>query len=372
MNPRRIGADLSVVARGYVRNPIALFFSLVFPIILIVLFGLIFANTGATNVTLYTQDFDHSPTSVAFLQALNETHVVQIQIVGASVGNLSSYLGQNGDSAGLVIPQGFGANFTAHRPVNVILYTNPQDAASAGAAAGALQGVISAFNLHAACGGNSSGNCTPVIGASSLNVGSQVYTYIDYLVPGLIGFSILTSPMFSMVDVAATYRKEGLFRQLSLTPLTRGEWLASRFIWYTVLTFASAALMLGIGSVVFGAHVTFSIWLVPFLIVGPLFFVSLGMLAGTVARTPETAAVIGNVITFPMMFLAGTFFPVSSFSPGLQLVAKALPLYYVIDGMNQVLLLKNIPRALGDLAVVLIGAVIVFGLAIYFFKWRDE
>ncbi|MFZ0699842.1 MAG: ABC transporter permease [Thermoplasmata archaeon] len=372
MNPRRIGGDLSIVARGYVRNPIALFFSLIFPIILILLFGLIFANTGSTTVTMYTQDFDHSPTSVAFLQALNETHVVQVQIVGASVGNLSTYLGQNGDSAGLVIPQGFGQNFTAHRPVKVVLYTNPEDASSAGTAAGALQGVISSFNLQAACGGNSSGNCTPVIGASSLNVGSQVYTYIDYLVPGLIGFSILTSPMFSMVDVTATYRKEGLFRQLSLTPLTRGEWLASRFIWYTMLTFASAALMLSIGSAVFGAHVTFSIWLVPFLIVGPLFFVSLGMLAGTVAKTPETAAVIGNVITFPMMFLAGTFFPVSSFSPGLQLVAKVLPLYYVIDGMNQVLLFNNLPRALGDLAVVLIGAVIVFGLAIYFFKWRDE
>ncbi|EQD47057.1 membrane protein containing ABC-2 type transporter domain protein, partial [mine drainage metagenome] len=84
--------------------------------------------------------------------------------------------------------------------------------------------------------------------------------------------------------------------------------------------------------------------MVPFLIVGPLFFVSLGMLAGIVSKTPETAAVIGNVITFPMMFLAGTFFPVSSFSPGLQLVAKVLPLYYVIDGMNQVLLFNNIPR----------------------------
>lgn len=372
MNPRRIGADVSVVARGYFRNPIALFFSLVFPIILIALFGLIFANTGAVTVTVYTQDFDHSPTSEQFLQALNNTSVVKIQIVSASVGNLSTYLGQNGDSTGLVIPQGFGANYTDHRPIKVVLFTNPQDAASSGAAEGALQGVISAFNLRAACGNTTGGNCTPVLGSSNLNVGSQVYTYIDYLVPGLIGFSILTSPMFSMVDVAATYRKEGLFRQLSLTPLTRGEWLASRFIWYTVLTFASAAIMLTIGAYVFGAHLMLSVWLLPFLIVGPLFFVSLGMLAGTVAKTPETAAVIGNIITFPMMFLAGTFFPVSSFSPGLQLVAKVLPLYYVIDGMNQVLLFNNIGRALGDLAVVLVGAVIVFILAISFFKWRDE
>jgi ABC-2 type transport system permease protein len=372
MNPRRIGADLQIVARGYFRNPIALFFSLIFPIILIALFGLIFANTAAATVTVYTQDFDHSPTSVAFLQALNQTQVVKVQIVGASVGNLSTYLGQNGDPTGLVIPQGFGQSFRDHRPVNVILYTNPQDASASGTVEGAVQGVISAFNLQAACGQNTSGNCTPVIGSTNLNVGGQAYTYIDYLVPGLIGFTILTSPMFSMVDVTATYRKEGLFRQLSLTPLTRGEWLASRFIWYTLITFASAGIMLAMGTFVFGAHITASLWLLPFLIAGPLFFVSLGMLAGTVAKTPETAAVIGNVITFPMMFLSGTFFPVSSFSPGLQFFAKILPLYYVIDGMNQVLLFNNIPRALGDLAVVLIGGVIIFVLAISLFKWRGE
>ncbi len=376
MNPRHIGADFRIVARSYFRNPVALFFSLIFPIILIALFGLIFSATGTTVVTVPVLNEDHGPggvgyseESVAFLSALNNTTLVKVQVVSVAPSDFAAWLGQNDYPVGLVVPSGFQSNFTNHTATNLTLYTDPQDAASSGQAQAVVAGVANAFNLRAAC---SSKNCSAVIGITGANVGSAVYTYIDYLIPGLIGFSILTSPMFSMVEITSTYRKDGIFRQLSLTPLTRGEWLASRFLWYTLLTFLSAGIMLGFGVLVFSAHVILTIWLIPFLIAGPLLFVSLGMLAGSVARTPESAAVIGNVITFPMMFLAGTFFPVSSFGPALQTVAKVLPLYYVIDGMNQVMLFQNLSRAVGDLVVVVAIAVVFFAGAIYLFKWKGE
>jgi ABC-2 type transport system permease protein len=134
----------------------------------------------------------------------------------------------------------------------------------------------------------------------------------------------------------------------------------------------TAGIMIGAGLVLFGAHVTVNLGLIPFLIVGPLLFVSLGMLAGSVAKTPESAALIGNIITFPMMFLSGTFFAVSSFPPALQSFAHVLPLYYVIDGMNQVMLFSNTARALTDAVIVLVIAIVIFLLAIRFFTWRDE
>jgi ABC-2 type transport system permease protein len=366
MNLRRIGADVQVVARGYYRNPAALFFSLIFPLILISLFGLIFAGSSST-VTLYAENLDHSPASRAFLSALNNTSAVQVQVVDLGNQSFSSWLGQNGYAAGIVIPAGFGADYLARTPVNVTVYTDPQDAAVGGIALGAVEGVVNGFNLGASC----TSGCV-IVGVAQAYVGSQVYQYIDYLIPGLIGFSILTSPMFSMVDVTASYRKEGLFRQLSLTPLTRAEWLASRILWYTLLTFVSAGIMIGVGFGLFHAHVAIGAGVLPFLLVGPFFFVSLGMLAGAIARTPESAAVIGNIITFPMMFLSGTFFPVSQFPNYLQLFARILPLYYVIDGMNQVMLFHNGSRALGDLLVVLIAGAVVFLVAIRVFRWRDE
>jgi ABC-2 type transport system permease protein len=362
----RIAADFKIVVRSYLRNPVALFFSLIFPIILIGLFGLIFSAVGTSSVTVQVLNEDHnSLQSQQFLSELNNTSIIKVQFVNLNASTFASYLGQNDDPVGIVIPDGFGASLTNHTPVNVTVYTDPEDAASAGAVIGAVQGVSNYFNLRAA-------NGTAIIGLTQLQVGSQVYTYIDYLIPGLIGFSILTSPMFSMVDVAASYRKDGIFRELSLTPLTRAEWLTSHILWYMVLTFITAGIMIAAGIELFGAHVNVTLALVPFLIVGPLLFVSLGMLAGTVAKTPESAALIGNIITFPMMFLSGTFFQVSMFPPALQSFAHLLPLYYVIDGMNQVMLFSNATRAATDLVIVLVTAIIVFLLAVRFFKWRDE
>ena len=366
MKPAHIVADFKIVVRSYLRNPVALFFSLIFPIILITLFGLIFSAVGNSPVAVQVLNLDHnSLRSQEFLGALNNTTVVKVQLVNWNASSFGAQLGQNDDPVGLVIPNGFAANYSLHHPTNVTVFVDPEDAASSGTVLGAVQGVSNYFNLAAA-------NGTAIIGISQRNVGSQVFTYIDYLIPGLIGFSILTSPMFSMVDVASSYRKEGIFRELSLTPLTRAEWLTSHILWYTSLTFVTAGIMIGAGIVLFGAHVFVTAGLIPFLIAGPLLFVSLGMLAGSVAKTPESAALIGNIITFPMMFLSGTFFQVSMFPPALQSFAHVLPLYYVIDGMNQVMLFSNTSRALLDAVVVFASAIVIFLLAIRFFKWRDE
>jgi ABC-2 type transport system permease protein len=366
---RRIGGDFRIVARQYLRNPLALFFSLIFPIILILLFGAIFSG-GSTTTSLAVENLDHnSHASQAFLAALNNTTLVSITLVNYNVSQFGADLGNNGYTTGLIIPAGFQDDYLNHTPVNLTVYTDPEDASAAGVAVSAVSAVATAFNLQAAC---STSHCGPVVGFQTANVGQAVYTYIDYLIPGLIGFSILTSPMFSMVDIASSYRKDGIFRQLSLTPLTKAEWLTSRIAWYILLTFVTAGIMIAAGVGGFHAHVEITLGLVPFLVVGPFFFVSLGMLAGTVTRTPETAALIGNIVTFPMMFLSGTFFPVSDFPPYLADFAHVLPLYYVIDGMNQVMLFSNATRAATDLAIVLVAGIVVFLLAVRFFKWRDE
>jgi ABC-2 type transport system permease protein len=369
MNLRRIGADVSIFAKGYIRNPIALFFSFAFPVILIVMFGAIYSGS-AGNVTLYTENLDHgSNVSEQFLSALDSSNVVSVSQVNATtVGSagFAAWLAQNGHTVGLVIPDGFAQSFAAGQPVNLTVYTDPQDAADGGIAIGAVNGAANAFNLEAAHG-------KPIVGLAQANVGAQVYKNIDYLVPGLIGFTILTSPMFAIVEISSSYRKENIFRQLSLTPLTKGEWLTAKIVWYVIITFLTAFVMLAVGALAFGAHVTFTLEVVPFLVLGPLFFVALGMLSASVAKTPESASVVGNIITFPMMFLSGTFFPVTDFSAPLQLVAHVLPLYYVIDGMNQAMLFHNYGAPfLTDLAVIVVLCIVVAGLAVALFKWRDE
>ncbi len=363
-NPRRVLSDLNIFRREYLRNRTGMFFALVFPIILIVIFGAIFAGGSSGPVTVYMQNRDGSNLATnAFISALNSTGTVRLVPVDNSI-NFSQYLVSHSYNEGILIPNGFSQNYLLEKPTNVTVYNNPADSSSQ-IVIGTVNGVINQFNLKRA-------NATIVLGASYQTVKSQSYKYIDFLIPGLIGFSILTSPMFSMVNISAEYKKTKLFKQLSLTPLTKGEWLMAKVIWYVVLSIISFLLMILFGVLLFGAQVTLSVWIIPFLLVGPLFFVALGMLVGTITKSQESAGVIGNIITFPMMFLAGTFFPVSSMPTYLQAFARVLPLYYVIDGLNAVMVFNNYTQALTDIIVLCVLAAIVFAAAVKVFRWREN
>jgi ABC-2 type transport system permease protein len=363
VSARRIISDLRVFGRGYLRNPAGLFFGLIFPVILILIFGAIFSSGFSGTVTLYVQNQDKGEVSNLFVDALNQTGRFSLVLVSPSE-NFSQYLSAHSASDGIIIPAGFSVNYTAGYPVNITVYGNPSQSSSA-IVSGTVTGVVNLFNLRRYGG-------SPVIGMTQTTAQAHVTKYIDFLVPGLIGFSILVSPMFSMVNISSEYKRIKLFKQLSLTPLTKMEWLASKVLFYILLSAASFILMVIVGVFAWGTHIVLSVWLIPFLILGPMLFTSLGMLVGTVSRNTETAGVVGNLITFPMMFLSGTFFPISLMPAYLQSFAHVLPLFYIIDGLTGVMIYSNYVQAAIDLAVVAVITMVFFLAAVRVFKWRED
>ncbi len=369
-DPKRIWADFKVYSRGYLRNRFGLFFGLIFPVILILIFGAIFSGGTSGTITVYVQNQDTGPfpspqmdVASQFVNALNNSGTLKVTMVSPSE-DFQKYLANHSASDGIVIPANFSADYLAAQPVNVTIYGNPSSSSSS-IVSQTVSGVANYFNLQLF-------NGTSVIGTQSTSVSVEQTKYIDFLIPGLIGFSILVNPMFSLVNISSEYRKNKLFKQLSLTPLTKMEWLTSKILWYIVLSSASFILMVAVGVAAFGAHITLTPWLIPFLILGPTLFAALGMLVGTVSKNPETAGVVGNIVTFPMMFLAGTFFPISIMPDWLQAVAHVLPLFYVIEGLNNVMVYDNIPGAVADLAIVAVIAAIIFAAAVILFKWRED
>ncbi len=370
---KRIYSDFKVFSRGYLRNKFGLFFGLIFPVILILIFGAIFSGGSSGTVTIYAQNQDTGAfgqnIGANFLLALNESTTIRVITVNASE-NFPDYLAAHSASDGIIIPQTFSADYMGGQQVNLTVYGNPASSTS-GIVSGTVNGYANYFNLNYFQ--RKYNDTTPaIIGITSATVNTQQTKYIDFLIPGLIGFSILTSPMFSLVNISSEYKKAKLFKQLSLTPLTKMEWLTSKMIWYIVLTIAGFLLMVGVGVFAFDAHVMLTPWLIPFLILGPMLFAALGMLVGTVTKSPETAGVIGNIVTFPMMFLSGTFFPISSMPQYLQSVAHVLPLFYIIEGLNNAMVYGNITGAIIDIAVVLVITAIIFALAVKLFKWRED
>ena len=362
VSTKRIIADFKVFSRGYLRNKFGLFFGLIFPVILILIFGAIFSSGAAGTLDVYVQNQDSGPVSTQFLKALNSTNTIQVITVDVSE-NFTDYLSTNAKTDALLIPANFSADYLASQPVNITVYGNPS-ASTSGIVLGVINAVSNQFNLQRF-------NGSTVIAIQQSTVGSQS-KYIDFLVPGLIGFSILVNPMFSLVNISSEYKKNKIFKQLSLTPLTKMEWLISKIMFYIVLSTVSFLIMVAVGVLAFGANITLTVWLIPFLIIGPMLFASLGMLVGTVTKNPETAGVIGNIVTFPMMFLSGTFFPINFMPDYLRSVAHVLPLFYVIEGLNNVMVFANYMGAVFDLAVVGVITVIVFIAAVKLFKWRED
>jgi ABC-2 type transport system permease protein len=371
---KRTLADLRLFGRGYLRNVVGLFFGIIFPVIIISLFGAIFAGGGG-NVTVYVQNKDTGPfaspqmnIATPFIQALNGTNInatwpITVQRVDPSE-NFTQYLADHSASDGIIIPENFSLNYLSSQTVNLTVYGNPAQSSSA-IVSGTLTAIVNEFNLQRYGG-------KPIITLEQTTVNAEQTKYIDFLIPGLIGFSILVSPMFSMVNITSEYKKVKLFKQLSLTPLHKMEWLASKVIWYIILSMISFVLLVFVGVYGFGAHMTLTVWLIPFLILGPMLFSSLGMLVGTVTKSVETASVLGNIITFPMMFLSGTFFPISTMPEYLRNFAHVLPLFYIVEGLNNVMVYNNIGAALIDIAVTLVITVVVFVAAAKVFKWRED
>ncbi len=368
----RMVAELRVYARSNLRSREGFFFTLIFPIILILLFGAIFSGGGVSVATVYVQNLDSGSAGSGFITALNSTSNgcspsattgLCLRPVAADQ-NFTQYLSSHSASDGIVIPSDFTASYTTNHLVNITLYGNPASTTSA-IVSGITREVVNGFNVYGASGVHN-------IGVDTRTAVSSSYKYIDFLIPGLIGFSALTSPMFALVNISSTYRRDKVFKVLSLTPLTKTEWLLSKIIWYIGTTVVSFALMSAVGVFVFGAHIVLTWGIAAFLVLGPFFFVSLGMLVGTVSNSPESAAVVGNLVTFPMMFLSGTFFPVSSMPMYLQGIAHVLPLYYMIEGLNNVMIYGNYVPALYDMGLLVVISVVVFALAVRFFRWRED
>jgi len=132
------------------------------------------------------------------------------------------------------------------------------------------------------------------------------------------------------------------------------------------------ALMVLTGIVIFGLKAVVTPMAILIIIAGTLEFTSLGMVLGIFVRDPETGAAIANAIGFPMMFLAGSFFPVDAMPSFLQTGARLLPLTYINEGLRATMTFGTDATALVDLLVTLGFAVVFFVVAARGLSWKSR
>ena len=160
-------------------------------------------------------------------------------------------------------------------------------------------------------------------------------------------------------------------RKLTTTPLRRSEWLMGMMLFMTLLALISAALILVVGIALFKVSVVLNPLFIVIIISEAFAFAGLGMIISRFVKEEETADSTAGAITFPMMFLAGTFFPLEQMPGYLQTIAKFLPLYYVNEGLRDAMIYNDPAGALYNTMVILIVAVVFFVLGVVLTKWKE-
>jgi ABC-2 type transport system permease protein len=358
MNLGRIAATTVAQLRMMFRRRITLFWSLAFPMILMTLLGLLFGRTiDAGTITVI--DSAHTPASRTMVRSLQSTKGVAIKLDQRDSARAEQQV-RDGDRDALVVLRAGGGSTTLAQ-----LYYSNANATQAGIIRGIVSGAASRISVAAAGGATA-------VAYRQASVDSAALDYIDFLLPGILALSIMISAVIGLSTVLVTWRKRGVLRRLKLTPMPLWEFLVSRVAASLVLAVLQLVVLIAFGRIAFGIHISGTAWAaVPIALAGALCFLVMGFTVGSLVSEPETADAVTNVITNPMMFLSGTFIPVSAMPDVVQSIARVLPLYYMANGLRDTIVRNHgLVHVLPDLGVLLAvtGALAVVSLRT--FRWE--
>lgn len=196
--------------------------------------------------------------------------------------------------------------------------------------------------------------------------------YIDFLIPGLLGFNLMSSGLWGVGYVVVEMRVRKLIKRMVATPMSRFHFLISFVFVRALFLVGELPLLLGFAHWVFGVPIRGSLLLIAGLsILGALVFAGMGLLAGSRAQNTQTVAGLINLTIIPMVITSGVFFSAARFPDSLQPVIQALPLAALISGVRAVMLdCAGLQAVVPQLAVLLVWGTVSFALALKLFRWQ--
>lgn len=314
----------------FFRNRQALFFTFFSPLMIMVVFGLIgLDKVSKTDVGV---SLSGPPTAAtqAFVDALKQ--VPSFAVHEGTESDLRAQIQNDKLSAVFLIPADLiPDNGQFSNPHAVTVLTNSGQAQAAGVSAQIMNQVLDNTALRISHGEN-------LFRLDVQEINSNHLKYVDFLLPGLIALSLMQMSIFSVAFVFTNYKEKGVLKRLIATPMRPIAFVTANVFTRVIVSFLQTAVFVVVGITFLHAHVIGSYWLVALVaILGSIMFLGLGFTISGVAKTQESVPAFANLIAFPMLFLGGTFFPISSFPPWLGHVAKYLPLSFLSDGLRQVM-----------------------------------
>jgi ABC-2 type transport system permease protein len=412
------------VTKNWIRSRSGLFFSILFPILLLVVFGAIFSGIGGSskyglfvqNLDVTASDGKPSNLSSAFIYALNSSQTFSITEIPRD-SNATSYardkLGPlGGNMRILIISEGFEGdlvNGTFKVRVGICYNTlnqsyqyfestmTPADKAayqqglaqiaqfntnlsgtktaltimldpsdqSAAVVKSIIASVGNAFNYQMIGAEN-------VIEFNETSVTTSSVGAVDLYIPGITAAFIMTNGIIGLTATNTEFKRRGIIKRLSITPLTKLDWIIGNVLSQTLLNLMLTAIMIGAGWIIFNVRVIPDALSIIMILLGSTMFSGIGMILSGFIKDVEAASAIGNAIAFPMMFLSGTYFPIEIMPSYIQTISKALPLTYFSEGLKYSMLYKYPEGIYFNMAIVAVLAVVFIIVGAFVTRWKEK
>jgi ABC-2 type transport system permease protein len=356
--------------RSFLRDRAALFWTLAFPIIFVILFGTIFAGGGNASFKLGWVDQDGTPTSAQLHEVFGSTKVFDLR--DSSQDDALAAMSRGDVDAVLVVAKGYSAAVAAAQSAAgaapttsaVTLYTDPSRNTASQTITQIVTSVVMAENQ--ALSGRPA-----VLTVDTKSYQTQQLSGVSYFVPSILAMALMQLGIFAAIPLVQQ-REKLILKRLNATPLPRWTLVGSNILTRLVIAAVQTVLILGIGWAVLGVQIAGN-WALIVIVValGAVTFVSVGYVIASFARTEEAANGMTSVVQFPLMFLSGIFFPIELMPQWLRGVATFMPLTYLGDALRQVMV-NGAPFAPLPVDLLVLGGWLLACLVISarFFRWQ--
>lgn len=349
-------ANLKIMAR----DRQALFWALVFPFVLVMVFG-VFDIGGVAKASIAVIDHARTESSRRLVARLQDVDYLLIdpQYDIRSELEAKSAL-QNGDLEYVLVI--LNPNPQLNGPLTPILYYDVNIELGNQLVIVAVQHLVDEGNLQLA-------GSLALPRVHTVEVDTRRVDYFDVLLIGLVGMGMMTNSIIFIAVKISMYRNQSILRRMLATPLKVRNYFVSEVVTHLILALVQAAVVIAAGIYVYGANIHGNIlWLFLIVAFANTVFLNIGFIISAWASSPRSASGMGNAIAIPMMFFAGTFFPTSSLPAFLPELVQVLPLTPMLDAMRGVAIdgkelwdvWRDLAMLAGWLAVSSIAAIKLF------------
>ncbi len=387
------------------RNKTAIFFTLLFPLFFIIIIGFTFGTVGTGETsriqvgtvnrdveTIYvngtaSQNSTIGDEFVQALKAVNFTVHEYVEYGDKDTNGTAAYDISRGQiKVAVVIPANFteALSFQYRIPTkaHLDLYTDPSDPTGSIIAQQSVLGFISGFTEYyqgivisqipdAQMRDYAKVLADPItVSTNEADVSGQPLRNVDFMVPSTLGLVLLWSGLNHASVAIATERTKGTFQRMIIAPVSPATVLAGKFISCLAIVYLSGVIMLASGVLLFQVNLY---WNIPAIVLsvflGALSAIGLGLIISSLAKNEEAANSITVLISVPLQFFIGAFFPLSIMPEPAQIFGEALPFTKLVNAMQDIMT-KNLPfeAVMPEIIYMTISGLILFTIGVIAYR----